>query len=72
MNQYKLFRFMEVFWLIMAVVFFLISAWFLTATRWDEAKFPLFCTFCASILYGLRRYQRIKMEKAGKNSSSEK
>lgn len=72
MNQYKLFRFMEIFWLITAVVFFLISAWFITAAKWDDAKFPIFCTFCAAILFALRRYQRKKLEGVDKKKSHKK
>lgn len=64
MDPYKVFRFMERVWLIMALGFFLWSAWLLTATRWDEAKVPLFATVCATILYVLRRYQRRKMDRA--------
>jgi hypothetical protein len=63
MNNYKVFRFMEILWLVIALAMAALSFWTLTTAKWDDAKFPLFATLCAGILYGLRRYQRIREAK---------
>jgi hypothetical protein len=62
MNQYKVMRFMEIFWLSVAVAMALISIYLIITAEFDVAKVPLFATFSASILYGLRRYQRRKIQ----------
>jgi len=66
MNQYRIFLIMERVWLVLAILAFLFGAWFASQGKWDLSKMPFFCTFCAAILFGLRRYQRKKMEKSGK------
>ena len=63
-NQYKIFKIMERVWLACAVLSLLFGTWFLSKGDWDQAKFPLFVTFCCGILFGLRRYQRKRLEKA--------
>jgi len=62
MNQFKVLRFMELFWLCIAGGMALISAWILSKGDWDQGKIPLFGTFAAVILYALRRYQRRKIQ----------
>ncbi len=57
---------MERFWLAMAVISFLGGGWLASQGKWDQAKFPFFCTLCAAVLFGLRRYQRKKLERSGK------
>lgn len=58
MNNYKIFRFLELFWLVIAICAALIAAWLFQTEGIDQAKFPLFVTFLAAVVYGLRRYQR--------------
>jgi len=60
MNNNKVFRFLELFWLGIAILMGALSVWMLSTSKWEEAKFPLFATLCAAIVYGLRRYQRIR------------
>ncbi|MEX1189173.1 MAG: hypothetical protein WED33_07930 [Bacteroidia bacterium] len=62
MNQYKMFKFMERFWLVFAIFSLLFATWFISKGDWDQGKFPLFTAFCGGILFGLRRYQRKKAE----------
>ncbi|MBX7202304.1 MAG: hypothetical protein K1X77_04465 [Bacteroidia bacterium] len=66
MNQHKIFLFMERFWLGLAVVTLLFGGWLASQGKWEQAKFPFFCTFCAMIVYGLRRYQRKRLESNNK------
>lgn len=57
---------MERVWLTIAILSFLISAWFITKTDWSQAGMPMFVTVCALLLFALRRYQRKKLEKLNK------
>ncbi len=72
MDQHKMFKFMERFWLVFAIFSLLFATWFITKGNWDQGKFPLFTAFCGGILFGLRRYQRKRIEKAAKNNDLKK
>jgi hypothetical protein len=63
-NQYTIFKIMERVWLTCAVAMLLWGAWYLSKGDWDQAKFPLFVSFCCGILFALRRYQRRKLGRA--------
>jgi membrane protein implicated in regulation of membrane protease activity len=63
MNNQKVFRVMEIFWLIVAGIMAVLSVWLMIEQKFDSARMPLFATFAASTLFALRRYQRKRMEK---------
>lgn len=63
MEQHKLLKFMERFWLVFAVFTLLWAVWFISKGDFDQGKFPLFTSFCGWILFALRRFQRKKSEK---------
>ena len=71
MNQSRIFRIMELVWLSVAIVAGLSSAWLISKGQVDSARYPLFVTFCGSILFALRRYQRKRMEKVSQHEQSE-
>jgi hypothetical protein len=71
MNNYKIFRAMEIFWLVIAGMMAVLSTWLMVEQKFESARMPLFATFAASALFALRRYQRKKMEKM-RNSSDPK
>ena len=62
MNQYKVLRFMELFWLCIASGMGLLSAWFISQSDWDQALIPILGTFFGAVLYALRRHQRRKVQ----------
>jgi uncharacterized membrane protein YozB (DUF420 family) len=64
MDQHKVFKYMERFWLVFAIFSLLFATWFITKGDFEQGKFPLFTAFCGGVLFGLRRYQRRKFEKA--------
>lgn len=70
MNQYKLMKFMERFWLVFSILALLMSAWYISKGDMQQATFPLITTFISGILFGLRRYQRLNMEKRAKASQN--
>ncbi len=63
MNQSRIFKIMEIIWLSIAIMASLSSAWLISKGNFDSARFPLFTAFCAAVLFGLRRYQRKRIEK---------
>jgi uncharacterized membrane-anchored protein len=63
MNNLKVFKAMEWFWLIIMVAMAGLSIGLLLNASFESAKMPLFGTFCAAVLYALRRYQRKKEER---------
>jgi hypothetical protein len=68
MEQHKLLKFMERFWLAFAIITLLWAGWMISQGQFDQGKFPLFTSFCGWILFGLRRYQRKNAEKKTANS----
>jgi hypothetical protein len=58
MNNLKVFKAMEWFWLIITVAMAGLSIGLFINSSFESAKMPLFGTFCSAILYALRRYQR--------------
>ncbi|MFN5371736.1 MAG: hypothetical protein ACK5B6_09760 [Bacteroidia bacterium] len=62
MNNLKVFKAMEWFWLVITVAMAGLSIGMLINASFDAAKMPLFGTFCSAVLYTLRRYQRKKAE----------
>lgn len=68
MEQHKLLKFMERFWLIFAVATLLWSGYMISRGHFDQGKFPLFTSFCGWILFGLRRYQRLNAQKKNPNN----
>ena len=72
MDQRRLFRIMEIVWLCIALVSGLSAVWSFSKGNIDSGKYPLFVTFCASILFALRRYQRKRLENSSDNSNSTK
>jgi hypothetical protein len=70
MNNYKIFRFLELLWLTIAICAALASAWLFHNEGLNQAKFPLFVTFVAGVLYGLRRYQRKRIFPDGENKKN--
>lgn len=69
MNNYKVFRAMEWFWLAIAGAMALLSIYLLSTSDFDSAKMPLFGTCCATAMYLLRRYQRKKVSSYNAPSS---
>ena len=69
MDQYRIFKIMERVWLGFAVITLLLGAWFLSKGQWEPAKFPFFVAACCFVLFGLRRYQRKKIEKSMENKN---
>lgn len=67
MEQHKLLKFMERFWLFFAIATLLWAAWIFSKGDFDQARFPMFTSFCGWILFGLRRYQRRNAEKKNPN-----
>lgn len=63
MNNLKVFKAMEWFWLVITVAMAGLTIGMLINASFDAAKMPLFGTFCSAVLYSLRRYQRKKTEK---------
>jgi len=72
MNNYKLFRFLELFWLCIAILAAAAGAWMFHNHGVNEAKFPFFVAFVAAVLFGLRRYQRKKTFPGQNNNSAKK
>ena len=68
MEQHKLLKFMERFWLVFAILTLVWSGWMISRGHFDQGKFPLFTSFCGWILFGLRRYQRKNAEKKTANN----
>lgn len=64
MNNLKVFKAMEWFWLVITVAMAGLTIGMLINASFDAAKMPLFGTFCSAVLYSLRRYQRKKTEKS--------
>ncbi|MFN5317469.1 MAG: hypothetical protein ACK5CY_01360 [Bacteroidia bacterium] len=62
MNNLKVFRAMEWFWLVITILMATFSSYLLISSSFDAARMPLFGTFCSAVLYALRRYQRKKVE----------
>jgi len=62
MNNLKVFKAMEWFWLIITVAMVGLSIGLFINSSFESAKMPLFGTFCSAVLYALRRYQRKKAE----------
>lgn len=71
MNNQKIFRAMEIFWLIVAGIMAVLSIWLMIEQKFDSARMPLFATFAASALYALRRYQRKRIEKMNSGNQSD-
>jgi hypothetical protein len=46
------------------------AAWSMSKGDFDSGKYSLFVTFCASILFALRRYQRKRLENSSDNSNT--
>ena len=72
MDQRRLFRIMEIVWLCIAIVSCMSAAWSMSKGDFDSGKYSLFVTFCASILFALRRYQRKRLENSSDNSNTSK
>ncbi len=72
MNNHKIFRVMEIFWLVVAGMMAVLSIWLMVEQKFDSARMPLFATFAASALFALRRYQRRKIEKMNNSSIENK
>jgi len=70
MDQRRLFRIMEIVWLCIAIVSCMSAAWSMSKGDFDSGKYSLFVTFCASILFALRRYQRKRLENSSDNSNT--
>lgn len=70
MNNQKIFRAMEIFWLIVAGIMAVLSIWLMIEQKFDSARMPLFATFAASALFALRRYQRKRIEKMNNGNQS--
>lgn len=70
MNQYKLMKFMERFWLVFSILSLLMASWYISKGDMGQATFPLITTFISGILFGLRRYQRLNMEKRAKSAET--
>ena len=63
---------MEILWLSIAILSSLAAAWSFSKGNVDAGKYPLFVTFCAALLFSLRRYQRKRLEKSMNNSNEHK
>lgn len=72
MNQTRIFRIMELVWLCIAIISAISAIWTFNRGKADAAIFPLFVSFCALVLFGLRRYQRKRLEKMGAGTSEQK
>ena len=72
MDQRRIFKIMEIVWLSIAILSALAAAWSFSKGNVDAGKYPLFVTFCAALLFSLRRYQRKRLEKSMNNSNEHK
>jgi len=72
MDQKRIFKLMEIVWLSIAVLSALSAVWSISKGDVDAGKYPLFVTFCAALLFSLRRYQRKRLEKSMNDSASTK
>lgn len=68
----KLFKILELAWLITALVSAAITAYFLINKDTDSGLFFLFVFLIASIMYFLRRYQRKRQESYFKYQNEQK
>lgn len=59
----KLFKTLEIIWLITAIGCALIAVYFLITKDNDSALYFIFIFVIASIMYLLRRYQRVNQDK---------
>jgi uncharacterized membrane-anchored protein len=62
MNNLKVFRVMEWFWLAFTIFMAIWSIYLFITASLDAVRAPLFGMLCGAILYALRRYQRKKVE----------
>ena len=72
MDQRRIFKIMEIVWLSIAILSALAAVWSFSKGNVDAGKYPLFVTFCAALLFSLRRYQRKRLEKSMNDSASTK
>jgi hypothetical protein len=63
---------MELVWLCIAIIAGISAVWTFNRGKTDSALFPLFVSFCALVLFSLRRYQRKRLEKLGEGTSQGK
>ena len=69
MDQRRIFKIMEIVWLSIAILSALSAVWSFSKGDVDAGKYPLFVTFCAALLFSLRRYQRKRLEKSSNVSN---
>jgi uncharacterized membrane protein YozB (DUF420 family) len=72
MDQKRIFKIMEIVWLSIAILSVLSAVWSISKGDIEAGKYPLFVTFCAALLFALRRYQRKRLEKSMNDSASTK
>ena len=72
MDQRRIFKIMEIVRLSIAILSALAAVWSFSKGNVDAGKYPLFVTFCAALLFSLRRYQRKRLEKSMNNSNESK
>ncbi len=68
----KLFKTLEIIWLIVALGCAVIAVYFLITKDTDDALYFVFVFVIASIMYLLRRYQRKGQEKINQANSQKK
>lgn len=72
MNNNKLFKILEIIWLVVALGCAVIAVYFLITKDTDDALYFVFIFIIASIMFLLRRYQRKGQEKLNQSPPSKK
>lgn len=72
MNNNKLFKILEIIWLVVALGCAVIAVYFLITKDTDDALYFVFIFIIASIMFLLRRYQRKGQDKLNQNAQPKK
>ena len=72
MDQRKIFKTLEIIWLISAGLCVLITVYFLITKETDSALYFFFMFLISGIMYALRRYQRKRQDEGWKKPGADK